>query len=388
MNKTEQLNRQQLMKAKRIVVKVGSRVLVQRNGQPDEKKIRALVSALAVLHQDGREIVLVSSGAVGAGLQVLRRKSRPTHLPDLQMAAAVGQIRLMALYERLFNKHHVHVGQVLLTHDDLKDRERHLNARNTFMHLLRHQIIPIVNENDVIAVDEIKVGDNDILASLVAMLIQADALVLLSSTNGLRMPTETGRTKRVSYLPKVTRSVLNLDHGAGSSISTGGMTTKLQAAQSIAKFGGYAVIADGRKPDTLLRIFQGEELGTLIGGSSSSGHTLSDKKKWIAFFNRSQGTVIIDAGAARAIEHQGRSLLAAGIKKIEGTFPLGALVEITGPNKRLIARGFTDFDSQTLSQIKGLTSKEIKKKLGHEDYREVIHRDNMVLLHREDGDVI
>ena len=387
MNIEEQVNRNELSKAKRIVVKVGSRILVKANGRPDEKKIQGLVNALADLRKEGRELVLVSSGAVGAGLQVLDRKTRPSHLPDLQMAAAVGQIRLMALYERLFKERSCAVGQVLLTHDGLKNRSRHLNARNTLLNLLRHRIIPIVNENDVVSTDEIKFGDNDILASLVAMLIQADALVLLSTTNGLNMPTGNGTNKRLSYLPKVTREILRLDRGAGSAISTGGMTTKLQAAQSLVKLGGYAVIADGRKSDTLSRIFKGDSVGTLIG-SSNNDQQLSGRKKWIAFFNRSQGSLTIDAGAQKALEKQGRSLLAAGIKKVQGNFSKGALVEVTNTDNTVIARGLTDYDSETLSKIKSLTSTDIKKKLGHEDYKEVIHRDNMVVLNRDQGDII
>ncbi|NKB24987.1 MAG: glutamate 5-kinase [Kiritimatiellae bacterium] len=260
------MHRERLRKLQRVVVKVGSRVLVQRNGRPDLLRIKMLVKEVVSLRRVGIEVVLVSSGAVGAGMEALGLKKRPTDLPDLQMAAAIGQTRLMAMYERLFSAKRYKTGQVLLTHDDFKNPRRRLNARSTMLNLLRNNIIPIVNENDVVAVDEIKVGDNDILASLVSLLIRTDALILLSVVDGLREPTSSGRTRRVSLLEEITRDTLKMATGVGSILSIGGMATKLKAAQTVTKSGAMAVIANGRKEDVLTRIIKGEDVGTLVVG--------------------------------------------------------------------------------------------------------------------------
>jgi len=373
--------RARLGEARRIVVKIGSRVLVQRTGRPDLRRIRLLVRDLAALRRAGREVAVVSSGAIGTGMHALGMKTRPTNLPDLQMAAAVGQSRLMTHYDRLFAAEQCRVGQVLLTHADLKDRQRHLNARNTMMNLLRHGIIPIVNENDVVAVDEIKFGDNDLLASLVALLVQADLLILLTTVDGFRAPTGGGRTRRVPFLGGVTDEELALAVGKGSHLSTGGMASKLQAADMVAKVGAPVVIANGRMPGILARVARGEDVGTLIAPRRTDEQSaLDSRKRWIAFFHRAPGALIIDDGARQALVAKGRSLLPIGVRAVEGDFESGSVVNIKTLDGVVIARGVVDYASADIRRIMGHRTDEIAGILGACDYAEVIHRDNLVVL--------
>jgi glutamate 5-kinase len=372
--------RKMLIHAERVVVKVGSRVLAGDTGKPAAGRIRELVHGIAELSRSGREVVLVTSGAIGMGLDALGKKTRPKNLPDLQMAAAVGQARLMAQYEKLFSKEKLKVGQVLLTYDDLNNRTRHLNARNTMMNLLRHGIIPIVNENDVVAVEEIMVGDNDVLSVLVAVLVEADALVLLTTVNGLQAVSSSGKKQRVPYLARVTREALSQAEGKGGMISTGGMNAKLQAAQNAASSGAMAVIADGREIGILGRIFQGDDVGTLVGTVRDVRQLKQSRKKWIAFFHRSRGAVVIDDGAREALQHQGRSLLPIGVKQVRGTFKAGTLISVETAEGKVIARGLTSYASDQLQKIKGKKTSEISAILGGKDYDEVVHRDNMVVL--------
>lgn len=364
--------------ASRVVVKIGSRVLVQRDGRPDLRRLRALVGDLAAARRAGREIVVVSSGAIGAGMSVLGLKTRPTHLPDLQMAAAVGQSRLMALYDRLFAAEKCRVGQVLLTHADLNDRQRHLNARNTMMNLLRNGIIPIVNENDVVSVDEIKFGDNDLLASLVALLIQADLLVLLTTVDGFRAPAAGGRTRRVPFLKGVSEEALALAVGKGSELSTGGMMSKLQAADTVAGVGTPVVIANGRQAGAIGKVLAGNDVGTLLAAGKPSG--LSGRKRWIAFFHKAKGSLVVDDGARLAVTEKGRSLLPIGVKGVEGEFEAGDVVNIRVAGGPAFARGVTDYSSEEVRRIQGRKTAEIAAILGAADFEEVIHRDNMVVL--------
>jgi len=365
---------------RRLVVKIGSRVLVRGNGQPHLHRIRSIVADIVALHRQGREVVVVSSGAIGCGMDKLGLKRRPTNLPDLQMAAAVGQNRLMSLYEQLFSRRRCRIGQILLTHDDLRVRTRHLNARNTVMNLLRHRIIPIVNENDVVAVDEIKLGDNDILAALVAILIQADLLVLLTTTNGLRAPAPGGRTRRLPFIAEINAKTFSLVRKVSNEISTGGMSTKLRAAAMVNTVGIPAVIADGRRPGTLADLLEGEDTGTLIGQPGRAHGRLSGRKRWIAFFQPPAGTIVVDEGARQAIEKNGRSLLPIGIKDVHGEFPVGAVVNIAATDGMVVARGLVEYSSDQIRVIRGHRTTEIKKLLGRRDFDEVIHRDNMVLV--------
>jgi glutamate 5-kinase len=260
--------RQSIADVRRVVVKIGTRVLVQKTGRPEHRRIRALVAELAKIRQEGVELVVITSGAVGAGTEALGMKSRPTALPDLQMAAAVGQCRLMTTYDKLFSARKCKVGQVLLTHDDFNHKIRLANARRTMENMLRNRVIPIVNENDVVADEEIradiKLGDNDVLASLVVNLIRADLLIILSTVDGLRAPGTNGKTRRVPVLERVDRRTLALVTGQKSALSKGGMESKLRAAQSAAHAGCHVVIANGNTAGTLGRVMRGEDVGTFI----------------------------------------------------------------------------------------------------------------------------
>ena len=370
-----------LTKTQRVVIKIGSRVLIQKTGRPDLRRMRALVKEMAALHQAGKEVILVSSGAIGAGLHALNLRKRPDNLPDLQVAAAVGQSRLMSRYSALFARESIRIGQVLLTHDDLRDRVRHLNARNTMMNLLRRRIIPIVNENDVVAVEEIKFGDNDQLAGLVGMLVDAELLILLSTVDGFRRPIAARKTRRVPYLKSISDETLAMATGEGSQFSIGGMRTKLEAAHDFVHLGRLAVIANGRKSGVLNRIMAGRDEGTLIGSDEPRPDSGS-RKRWIAFFHKSRGTLVVDEGARNAIETRGTSLLPAGIREVEGTFPLGSVVHVRTPQGRVFARGLAEYSSDDIRRIKGRKTSEIAALLGSKDYDEVIHRDHMLVLTR------
>jgi glutamate 5-kinase len=377
----DEIQRSSLASARRVVVKIGSRVLVQRTGRPDTRRLRELAGQLAALHEAGHEVILVSSGAVGAGMEALGMKKRPTTVPDLQMAAAVGQSRLMAAYDELFDKHDIKIGQILLTHDDLNHRLRHLNARNTMINLLAHRILPIVNENDVIAVDEIKFGDNDLLASLVAIMMEAQALILLTSVDGFRVPAGGGRTKRASILAGVDAGTLQHAVGKGSDLSTGGMASKLQSAGMALSTGIPVVIANGRVDGILERIMRGDDVGTFIRPAKLHDRGgLPLRKRWIAFFHRTRGSLVVDEGAAAALRDKGRSLLAAGIRAVEGDFQPGAVVNIMTDGGQLVARGLTGYSSADLLVIMGRKTSEIQQLLGARDYDEVVHRDNLVLM--------
>ena len=260
--------REAIADARRVVVKIGSRVLVQKTGRPELRRMASLVKDLARLRQDGVELLVVTSGAIGAGMEALGMRSRPSGLPDLQMAAAVGQSRLMANYDALFSARRCKVGQILLTHDDFNQKVRLTNARRTMENLLRHRVIPIVNENDVVADEEIRadvrLGDNDLLASLVVKLIRADLLIILSTVDGLREPRDSGTTRRVEYLEGITRKTFALVAEHNGHLSVGGMASKLRAAQSVSLAGCSVVIADGRKPGIVSRIMRGENVGTFV----------------------------------------------------------------------------------------------------------------------------
>jgi glutamate 5-kinase len=374
-------SRTALSKARRLIIKIGSRVLVQPSGRPDTRRMKCLVREIAALQRQGREIIVVSSGAVGAGMEALGLRHRPTSIPDLQMAAAVGQSRLMATYDRLFSAEKCRVAQVLLTHDDLKHRERHLNARNAILNLLRHGMIPVVNENDVVATEEIKFGDNDTLAALVAALVPTDLLVLLTTTDGLRDRSGPGRIKRVATIEKITPEILALADDTRGDFSTGGMAAKLEAARTAVDVGVPVVIANGRREKVLAGILEGRDVGTLcLAPRSAAGSTLRGRKRWIAFFHKAQGTLVIDDGARNALQKLGKSLLPIGITRVEGQFNIGALVNVNDRHGAPVARGLVDYGSDNIRKIHGLKTSEIAGILGTKDFDAVIHRDNMVLF--------
>ncbi|TDJ56276.1 MAG: glutamate 5-kinase [Planctomycetota bacterium] len=367
---------------RRVVVKIGSRVLVDEAHILDEPRVHALTRQMAALRDGGRDVVCVSSGAIAAGLADLGFSDRPRDLPSLQAAAALGQSRLIGLYRHFFAEHGIAAAQVLLTRADLQDRTRHLNARNTFSRLLRAGVVPIVNENDTVAVDEIRVGDNDLLSALVACLIRADVLVMLTTADGLLTRPPVGSTgesggELVKVVDRITPETHAMAGESESSVATGGMRSKLQAAEMVTTAGERAVIANGRTPDVLTRIFNGEQVGTVF---EPRAQRLEGRKRWIAFFDHARGDIEIDSGAARALRTEGRSLLAVGITAVRGTFDKGDPVRIVDPDGAEIGRALVNYRSDEVVRILGCKSGEIEKILGCCEYDEVVHRDNLVLI--------
>ncbi|MBI1848251.1 MAG: glutamate 5-kinase [Candidatus Rokubacteria bacterium] len=368
-----------LGRVRRLVVKVGSGLVTSPGTGGDPARVEALAAEIAEV-RGGREVVLVSSGAIATGAARLALGRRPRSIPETQAAAAVGQSALMWLYEMAFKRHDIAVGQVLLTAQDIADRSRYLNARNTLQALLGFQVLPIVNENDTVAVEEIKVGDNDNLSALVASLIDADLLVLLTDVDGLYTadPARTAGARKLDVVEAVTDEIARLGGEATSGISVGGMATKLAAARKAAAAGIPMVIADGRQPGVLARILRSEPVGTYFAPRDAR---LAARKRWIAFAVRPRGRVVVDAGALRALTRQGRSLLPSGLVAVDGQFAAGEVVAVVGEGSdREIGRGVVNFDAAELRKLRGVKTHEIEERLGYKSFDEVIHRDNLVIL--------
>ena len=364
----------------RIVVKIGTNVLSKSDGVLDSERIQTLVKAFAAWHKQGGELVIVSSGAIGAGMGYLGWTKRPTQVRDKQAAAAVGQVHLMEIYNSYFSKYDIRIGQVLLTREDLMEHKRYLNTRNTLMALLRMRIIPIINENDTVSIDEIVLGDNDTLAAVVAMKVEAQKLVILTDVDGLctRDPRTGAEVDCIQRIEKITPDIERLSSSkTGSIASTGGMQTKIQAAKMALRAGVEVIIANGKKDDTLGRIFSGETVGTTFAADKK---TLKSKKQWIAFSAKVKGQIVIDNGAVDAISHHGKSLLPAGITRVKGNFSAGDMVVLVDDGGKEIARGISSFSMQDVDKIKGQKSSNIAEILKRNEQAEVIHRDNLVIL--------
>jgi glutamate 5-kinase len=362
-----------------IVVKVGTRVLTREDGQLDYGEIEALANQIDRIMSSGRKVVLVSSGAVGAGMGRLGLKKRPTDIAQLQAVAAVGQSVLVEAYERYLYRHHRHAAQVLLTAEDLEHRLRYLNARNTLVTLLDLGAVPIINENDTVAVEELQTtfGDNDRLAAIVTNLIRAPLLVLLSDVDGLfdgdpRQPA----SRVIPTVDRLDADVLGLVRDRLGGLSKGGMAGKLEAARLATTGGENVIIASGRMFDVLPRIVAGEPIGTLF---LAQGQTVAARKRWIGLTVKPRGRLLLDAGAKAAIELKGRSLLAAGVVETEGQFHKGDVVGLRGPDGVEFARGLTNYSAEEIQRIKGLKTRQIAQVLGDCPYDEIIHRDNMVV---------
>ncbi len=371
--------RRALSRVRRLVVKVGSGLITRPGQGPSGGVIARLAADLAELIKDHREVALVSSGAIATGMARLRLPARPRSIPEKQAAAAVGQSVLMWHYEQAFKKHGIQVGQVLLTGQDISDRGRYLNARNTLLALLDFGVLPVVNENDTVAVDEIKVGDNDNLAALVAHLIDADLLVLLTDVDGLYTgdPRRDPTARRLEIVDAITEDIQRLVFDATNHVSVGGMSTKLQAAQKASASGIPMVIASGSEPGVLQRLLKGEGLGTYF---QPRDDRLAARKRWIAFAVPPQGRLVVDAGAKRALTERGKSLLPSGLAEVEGEFAAGAVVALAEVDGQEFARGLVNYDAGELRKIRGEKTKEIEKTLGYKGVDEVIHRDNLVVL--------
>jgi glutamate 5-kinase len=363
---------------KRVVVKVGSSSVAHATGKPDLFQLESLARQLADLYNQGREVILVTSGAIGTGVGKLGLAGRPRTIPQKQAAAAVGQGVLMHIYEKFFGEYGVTVGQVLLTREDFSDRRRFLNARNALHALLQYGVIPVINENDTVAVDEIKLGDNDSLSALVAGLVDAELLILLSDIEGLFTadPRKDPGARLIRDVTEITPEIEALAGGAGSKLGTGGMATKLQAARIAMHSGVVTVIASAGEKDILRRIVTGEQAGTVFWPSANK---LENKKRWIAYGSAICGKIFVDEGAARALSRQGKSLLPSGVTGVEGVFEMGNTVSVVDPGGREIARGITYYSSAEIERIKGAQTRDITRILGRKDYDEVLHRNNLVL---------
>lgn len=368
-----------LTQCKRIVVKVGSSLVTNQGEGLDTAAIGKWAEQIATLRQLGYEVVLVSSGAIAEGMQRLGWKQRPSAVHELQAAAAVGQMGLIQVYESCFRTHGMHAAQVLLTHADLADRERYLNARSTLRTLLSLSIIPVINENDTVVTDEIKFGDNDTLGALVANLIEADALIILTDQIGLYTadPRKNPNAVLVSHAKAGDEKLEAMAGGAGSHIGSGGMLTKILAAKRAARSGAHTVIASGHETDVLPRLMHGESIGTLLEAQSLS---LAARKQWLADHLQVGGKVTLDAGAVRALRDEGKSLLPIGVTQVIGEFERGAVVAILNENGNDIARGLVNYNSEETRRIMRHASHEIEGILGYVDELELIHRDNLVLL--------
>ena len=367
--------------AETIVIKVGTNVLADAKGQLDRQRISELIEQLVRLRSHGRRIALVSSGAIGAGVGQLQLGRRPTDLPHLQACAAVGQCTLMQLYQAGFAPQQIHAAQILLTAGDVENRARYLNVRNTIFTLWEYGCVPIINENDTVSVAEIKFGDNDHLAAIVANLLQAPLLILLTNVDGLFTadPTTDPRAERLELVEEIDRSVTEMASVTRSTLGSGGMRSKLRAARLATAAGSTVIMANGSVPRILDRLSAGESLGTLF---LAHGESLPAWKRWLGFTARPVGTLIIDSGASRAVVEQNRSLLPVGVRKVEGQFSKGDLVRVCTMDEREIARGLTNYAAAELSRIAGQNTEQIQATLGKVPYVELIHRDNLVITSR------
>ncbi len=373
------IRRKVLGRSRRIVVKVGSSILASVEKGLLYDVFSHLTKEISDLKRQGYEIVLVSSGAIAAGMEKLGYKTRPQAITQKQATAAVGQTRLMNIYEDCFSRYQQMVAQILLTRDDLSHRRRFLNARNTLLTLLELGIIPIINENDTVVVDEIKFGDNDNLSALITNLIGADLLIILTDIDGL-CDSDPRVNPHARCIPLVEEVDVDLDGIVGetkSEISVGGMISKIQAARKASRFGIPTVVARGNKEGVLHQILKGKEIGTLI---LPKREALSSRKHWIAFNPKPKGDVIVDDGAKKALVQKGKSLLPSGVIKIRGNFNRGDLVTCLGPRGKEFARGLVNYSAAELEKIRGLRSDQIESALGYKYSDEVIHRDDLVVL--------
>jgi glutamate 5-kinase len=368
---------------RRIVVKVGSGVISSEHGL-DGSVIDAISADIGALMRRGYEVILVSSGAVAAGRGALGLHERPSSIPLKQAAAAIGQSQLMRLYKRAFAEEDFHVAQLLLTRSDLTDRKRYLNARNTIATLLNYRVVPIINENDTVAVEEIRFGDNDNLSSMITTMVEAQLLIILSDVDGFydSDPRVNPQAKRFSQVEHIDHELEALAGDSGSEVGTGGMITKLQAAKRAALYGVGTVIAYGRAPHILRRVLDGEDVGTFFLPAEAR---LKARKHWIAFTKKPCGRILLDDGAVAAILRHGRSLLPSGICGVEGHFSRGDAVSLCDAKGREIARGVTDYAMGEVQRIMGKKSTDIREILGYCYHEDVVHRDNMVIVDQEEN---
>lgn len=364
-----------------IVVKVGTNVITRgKEGHLNEERIGRLVSDVATMFKKNKRVILVTSGAVGAGMGSLNLKSRPVEIAELQAVAAIGQGKLIEIYERFMSRHELCTAQLLLTADDFADRKRYLNVRNTILALLKFAALPIINENDTVSVSRLHMtfGDNDYLASLVANLFDTPLLILLTDVDGLydRDPVDP-EARLIPIVEHWTPNLMSMVAEKRSKLSKGGMSSKLKAAKIITESGGNVIIANGDRVDSLENIFNAYEVGTLF---ITQDNHMSARKRWLGFAVRAEGKIVLDDGAVKAVRANGRSLLPIGIVAVDGSFDRGAIVSLVDRSGNEIARGLTNYNKQDVAKIQGKKTSELHQILGQSVYTEVVHRDNLQVV--------
>jgi glutamate 5-kinase len=367
-----------LGKVKKVVIKVGTSTLTHKTGLLNFNRIEKLIRSISDLHNQGYEIVVVTSGAIGAGMGKLNLSERPKTLPLKQAVAAVGQVALIHLYQKIFAEYGKVVGQILLTKDDISDRKRYLNGRHTSFALLSQGVIPVVNENDAVVVDEIKVGENDSLSAFVSSLIDADLLIILSDIDGLYddNPNKNPDAKLIKLVEKIDENIKAVAGDAGSKFGTGGMATKITAAEIATESGTNMIIAHGENPEILEKIIKGEEIGTLF---LKKENNVKAKKHWLKYSSKRNGIVVVDGGAEGALLKH-KSLLSKGVIRVEGKFEKGDVISIKTEEGKEIAVGISNYSFDEAIKIAGKHSKEIENLLGYKDYDELVHIDNMEII--------
>ncbi|HHV72435.1 MAG TPA: glutamate 5-kinase [Clostridia bacterium] len=372
-------SRGKIKNARRIVVKVGTSTLTYETGKINFQIIDKIACQIANLMNQGREVILVTSAAISVGVSKFGLAQKPESVPEKQAMAAVGQGILMQYYEKFFSEYGQIVAQVLLTKEDVIDRKKYLNIRNTLFTLLKYRVVPIINENDTVAVDEIKFGDNDTLSALVASVVEADLLIILSDIDGLFTadPKTDPQAKLIEVVDELTPEIESLAGGVGSWRGSGGMTTKIQAAKIGVNSNVSVVIANGADPTVIEKIIDGQPVGTYFVPKE---HKLEQRKRWIAFGLSPQGILYVDSGAEKALVNNGRSLLPSGIVDVKGDFEAGQAVQVLNLEGKEIARGIVNYSSDEIQQVKGLKSSELQLILGYNGSDVIIHRDNLVLM--------
>jgi len=365
--------------AEKIVIKLGSSIVTNDGDGLDEKCLSSLIKQISILSSQNKKVILVSSGAIAAGLRKLGIEKRPKILSELQSAAAVGQMDLVRIYEELFSDNNLIAAQVLLTHNDLSDRKRYLNARSTIFNLIKQNVIPVINENDTVASEEIRFGDNDSLAAMVANLIEADILVLLTDQEGLFSsdPRQDTNAKLIRHGYADDKDLASLAAGTKSKIGTGGMTTKILAARRAALSGTHTIIASGKRSNVLVDLSKDEDVGTFL---QSREVKLVARKKWLADNLKSNGKIYIDHGAEKALINEGKSLLVAGVIKVTGTFDRGEVIQCVNESEDEILIGLLNYNSEEVKKIIGLSSDKIEAVLGYVNESSLIHRNNMIIM--------
>ncbi|MBP3851136.1 MAG: glutamate 5-kinase [Erysipelotrichaceae bacterium] len=364
---------------KSVIIKVGSSSLCDEKGNIDTERILRFIEQIAMIRRKGIQVTLVSSGAIRAGQKAMNLKKKPNTIPQKQALAAIGQASLMRIYDQLFNLFHIKSAQVLMNHDDFDHRKRLLNFTNTMQALMEYDVLPIINENDTLAVEEIKVGDNDTIASLVVPIVNADLVILVSDIDGLydSNPNQNPEARLIAEVQEVTPEIEAMAGDTSSSMGTGGMITKLRAAKVCNEYGCDMAIVNGEVKNSLVDFIEGKQIGTLFNGRV--GRNLNSRQHWIMYQTWAKGSIKVDDGCKRALRRH-KSLLPSGIISVSGDFTMSAVVDIVDKEGQKIAKGITNYSTEEISRIQGLKSDEIEGVLGYKDYDEVIHANNMVLV--------